>query len=188
MKKILLSVCVFCLCLCGYAKSNENRPFDFRSVNWGMSRSEVFHAEDSWIFNREWSDEYMLIYDIAVGDYIENVTYFFDNNVLVLAVYYINDKYLESSCAYDALAADLTAKYGKSTKMRQSWVDDFIASDPKDWYGWRRDVDDGLVQNAPCWVAGDTHLFIMDNGYTFGIYYAPNDRAAVIKSAIFSLL
>ncbi|NLY55716.1 MAG: hypothetical protein GX058_04300 [Firmicutes bacterium] len=104
------------------------REPDIRNVNWGMSREEVIKLEGQPIL----SDFDALYYETSINSLDTVLIYFFTDDKLTQAVYYITethtnpDFYLDD---YYELKQLLQKEYGRGTETI-TWSNDLFRNDP----------------------------------------------------------
>ncbi|MDO7976742.1 outer membrane protein assembly factor BamB family protein [Oceanotoga teriensis] len=116
------------------AKEIENRVYDFRNVNWGMSKEEVKEIETSdFIINL---DDGTLVYKGTVAGEKVFIYYEFYNNALIQGKYaFLIDHSNENDYIddYNRLKGLLNKKYGKAHEDEQIWKDNLYKDDYENW-------------------------------------------------------
>ena len=114
----------------------ENKGFDFRKTKWGMSQEEVLKSEEVPVKGN--SDDLRvdplivddislkadLVFESILADKNVLVSYFFQNDKLKHAMYFINQGYYDPAKHHqDFVALDklLEKKYGKPKDNKKIW-------------------------------------------------------------------
>jgi len=120
----IILLTILCLFYSDIAFSNQ---YDFRKVNWGMSKEEVEKAEQGTekLLTKE---ENWLAYKEKVGGLECNLWYEFFHNKLILAYYIFSKEYIDPDgyiYDYSHLRALLKGKYGEPNTS--------FSDDPTEW-------------------------------------------------------
>lgn len=110
-----------------YTLQAQENNFDFRKVNWGMSKEQVKISEKSATFVTEWDDMNMFVYSTNISLLKSNLYYTFVDNKLSSATYEIEERYINKDAHisdYKKIVATLTEKYGEPLTDEINWSSD----------------------------------------------------------------
>lgn len=114
-------------------ESKSEDKYDFRSTNWGMSKTQVKATEKMKLI-KEYED--LLSYNGSVGELNCNIIYIFVGNKLVRSKYFfINEHFIKNDYIYDynILKDMLEKKYGKPIDESQIWKNNLYKDDKENW-------------------------------------------------------
>ncbi|MCD8554123.1 hypothetical protein [Seleniivibrio sp.] len=160
MKSLLLFVLMMSS-LCVYAKE-----YDFRNVNWGMSKAEVKKSEKAKLYKE--SNE-LIVYSSKILGKNVIIMYIFTQNKLVRAKYGVTEEHSNKNRYiddYDDLKGVLIKKYGKPITENEYWENDLF----KDNYqNWGVAISVGHLSYFTNWETNSTKLILGLYGENFDI-------------------
>lgn len=140
MRKLLIIFVVFTVIVL-MSLSVLAEEFDFRNVNWGMTKEEVKTNESATLYH---TTEDLIIYEVDLNSYDFGLGYIFYDNKLIRAKYMLNETILDSKkyiSIKDEFLILLNDIYGKPDKEDVIWFDDTYKGDYTD-YGTAVSVGD----------------------------------------------
>src|SRR5215831_5307646 len=159
----------------------QARASDFRNVNWGMTKAQVFAAEPNKLVDiREANGEVIVEYDVMqYGDLASRVIYIFAKDKLVRAKYLFEVEHSELNdfiADFKRIEPRLHAQYGKPSSERAIWEDDATQLEPKSYLDQDRATPSSiLASDANVGLAvslGHLRLFAQWDGVRTKIMHA----------------
>jgi len=164
-KLILIGGIILLLCLVTYSQE-----FDFRQVNWGMSKEEIKAVENKEIADEDiGSVQEIIAYNDKISSFDCYIGYIFVKDKLSSAGYYIKQEHTNRNdyiADYEKLKDLLTAKYGKTVKDEIYWKDDLYKNKEQDW---GLAVSVGHVAYNAYWETPTTGIELMLKGDNYKI-------------------
>ncbi|TYB31291.1 MAG: hypothetical protein FXF47_04990 [Candidatus Mcinerneyibacterium aminivorans] len=178
MKKYLL---IFVVLIFVVGLSAED--YDFRNVNWGMSKTEVKRREDAKLFQDKSTS---LAYKTQLKNHDALLVYNFWNNKLAGSAYSIIDNYLNKNNYiedYKELKRLLEKKYGNPSYEDIIWKNDLYKDDPSH-YGMAISV--GHLIYTSRWKTNSEKIVIILDGENYKVslmiaYYSNQYAKKILK-------
>jgi len=156
-------------------KNNKANKFNFRSVNWGMSKNEVKEKETAKLMG-DIGDS--LFYKTNVAGFSCVLGYSFANDKLVRGAYIIEEKHSNYNLYiqdYNKLKELLTKKYDTPIEDSHKWFNDLYKDDPEE-YGMAVAV--GHLRYAADWNINNTliQLRLYGDNYKINLMVAYDSK------------
>lgn len=131
-------------------------PFDFRTVRWGMSVSDVQKGESPEKIKQQ--NEAFLMYSDTIDGKAVNVIYLFNDGKLWRAEYVLNENFMNKNKYIDAYVEFVSAlkeKYGRPKSENTHWADNASQKDfDKRGLAYSR----GEAETSAIWDNEDTKI------------------------------
>ncbi len=130
----------------------------FRNIHWGMNQEQVMLNEGPPLDRKDTGESTTLKYDAELMDRRCLLTYFFSQDNLVRAVYYVSEKYLEKSLNREdhvLIKSALTQRYGNPKEERASRQDTMDRTLSMKGSGY---PDSLLLLQTTCWENIETRI------------------------------
>lgn len=179
MRKFLL---VFILLFILVIHLNAAEEYDFRNVNWGMTKIEVKQSEGQRKVQNE--NGKSLIYVDTIANQTFGVIYNFVNNKLYSSGYMSLEKHTNENLYiidYEKMKELLINKYGKPSDRwwntnkeynEMIWIDDLYKNKSNEW-GFAVSIGDLVYQS--CWNTNEVGIVLSLKGdnykISFGVAY-----------------